>query len=902
MNATYRLQLTPGFRFEEVRQLLPYWRRLGVTHLYLSPISESRKHSTHGYDVTDHNQVREALGGADGFESLRQAAVDAGLELILDFVPNHAGVGPGNQSWQDVLSYGPHSPFTSMFDIDWAPLKQELKEKLLLPFLGQPYGRVLDGGEVKLVCQGGRLWAGYFNQRFALRPESYADVLEELLPRIERTDAYWTVKELVDAYRSVLAGERERAEALHERFAALPDEVVGPLEEALAAFEGQRLHALLEQQFWRLSYFKAAGYEINYRRFFDINELVGLRMEDPEVFFSAHRQLGQLCLQEGISGVRIDHIDGLSDPHSYLERLREIGARHIWVEKILAPGEILPDAWPVEGTTGYEFLNDVLRLLNWPGGRIRLEREFRRVVDDTPYVDVVNESKQLVMATTLAGELFRLAYSLDRLSEADYHTRDFTLEAMREALGQVVAAFGCYRTYIPHESERAKDVIKAAIHEAKQRSPAFENSVYDFIEDVLLGRIAAELEDTRMAWVARFQQYCAPVAAKGVEDTAFYRFAPLLALNEVGGEPDHFAQEPQAIHAHARFRALRYPRNLLATATHDHKRGEDTRMRMLALSQLGNDWHKLMRQLERARRRHKGERGPDSSDAYIFYQTLVALWKTASLADLTERIAAYMVKASREAKRSTNWINPDLAYEADLDRFVRGMMNDRWVGRAVTPLAAQLAHHGFFNSITQLILKLTSPGVPDIYQGCEIFDHSLVDPDNRHPVDYALREEMLDQLEPMLAQPDPAGLRVLIDTLDPKFKFYVTACLLRFRGQMAAPFAGGYQSLALEGQAEDFAFAYAREGGGQTVAVIVPRFSLILQNRGGVGDTRVILPQAGPWREVLTGNTFEVQDDSGTLAVAALPLPWAVLYAATRVDDAGGATGSLGTLGASDSS
>lgn len=553
VNATYRLQLEPTFGFHQVRALIPYLQRLGISHLYLSPVTEAPLGSSHGYDVVDHNALRQELGGEDGFEALREACVTAGLAIVLDFVPNHAGVGPTNIYWQDVLCYGPHSTYATYFDVDWAPLKPELEEKLLLPFLGCPYGQALDGNEISVVWQDGRLAGAYFDHRFALRPESYATVLEELLPALERTDSYWEAKELLEAYSTIGADERDRAEALRERFAALAQHV--PLTEVLTQFGGLKLHELLEQQFWRLSYWKTAGYEINYRRFFDINGLVALRMEEPEVFFDAHRLLGNLLRREGVAGVRIDHVDGLVDPHSYLQRLRELGARQIWVEKILAPGEILPPEWPVEGTTGYEFLNDVLRLMNYPEGAVALDRVYRRVVgNDTSYADTVVACKRLVIATKLSADLSRLGYELDRLSEADYRTRDFTLGALTEALTEVIAAIGRYRTYLPHHAEEATRVIKEAVQAGQRRNPAFEPLAYSFIREVLLYAIREDLVEQRAAWVGRFQQYTAPVAAKGVEDTAFYRYVRHIALNEVGGEPDRFSDRPEVFHAHARFR------------------------------------------------------------------------------------------------------------------------------------------------------------------------------------------------------------------------------------------------------------------------------------------------------------------------------------------------------------
>lgn len=873
MNATYRLQLRPEFGFAEARALIPYLKQLGISHLYLSPITQARKDSSHGYDVTDHNEIRAQLGGEEGLEALREAAVDAGLGLVIDIVPNHAGVGPRNVSWQDLLSYGPHSPSTTTFDVDWQPLKAELERKLLLPFLGQTYGAALDSGEIRLVCERGRLFAAYFDHRFALRPESYAEVLEALLPRMERTEIYWTVKELFEAYASITAEERERAEALHERFMAMSEALPQAMESALAPFTGERLHALLERQYWRLSYWKTAGYEINYRRFFDINELVALRMEVPEVFFGAHRKLGQLLLQPGIDGVRVDHVDGLADPHDYLKRLREIGARHIWVEKILAPREILPEDWPVEGTTGYEFMNDVLRLLCWPGGEQILDRVFRRVVGNESYADVVHTCKQLVMVSNLAGELFRLAYGLDRISEADYHTRDFTFEGLRDALGHVIGGFSRYRSYLPYDPEEAEGVIKAAVNEGRRRSAAFEPSVYTFIENVLLGRIDDSLEEARMAWVERFQQYCAPVAAKGVEDTAFYRYVRLAALNEVGGEPDHFSQEPQVFHAHARFRAMRYPSNLLATATHDHKRGEDTRMRMLALSEFPEEWARLVRMFERARRRHSGEHGPSDTDAYLFYQCLIAQWDASPVDELADRLVDYTRKASRESKLATNWLTPDETYERELEAFVRGMVKDRWVRRALMPLGRQVARHGFLNGLSQLVLKLCTPGVPDFYQGCELLDLSLVDPDNRRPVDYAYRQSLLEDMQPLLDAPDLQVLERLLSSDDPRLKLYLMARLLRLRAEEPALFQSGYQPLNVDGDAAEHAFAFGRGDQDLTLAVVVTRYSHVLESRDGWQNTRLSLPAAGEWLEVLSGRRFA---SDGSLYLSEMPLPWGV--------------------------
>lgn len=875
MLATYRLQLQPDFGFAEVEALIPYFTRLGVSHLYLSPVMEARSGSTHGYDVIDHNAIRGELGGAGAFEQLAQAAHRAGLSLLIDYVPNHAGVGPHNTYWQDVLAYGPASLYAPYFDIDWNPIKPELQGKILLPFLGRPYGEVLDGGELALAYDDGRFYATYYENRYALNPGSYAAILAAALPDLERTDTYWDLKDLADAYASLRREERDKAEALRPRLArVLERTTLGP---ALEAFSEAALHELLEEQFWRLSYWKTAGYEINYRRFFDINGLVALRMEDERVFWDAHRLLGELLAFEGVDGVRIDHVDGLFDPHAYLQRLRSLGAAHIWVEKILAHGETIPDEWPVEGTTGYEFMNDVMGVLLRPDGEIPLDKVYQRYVPEaSSFADTVHESKMLVMETMLSSELFRLSYELDRISEADYHTRDFTLEALREALTEVVAVFDRYRTYVPYDTDDAREIVRAAVHRARQRRPVAEPTVYDFVGRVILGDVREHLSETQRAWVGRFQQYTAPLAAKGVEDTAFYRFLRLVALNEVGGEPDHFGLAPQAFHARARFRAFRYPRNLLATATHDHKRGEDTRMRLIVLAEAPDRWEATVRALDEIGADHRSEEGPSRADAYLFFQILVALWHGADHDALPDRLWQYMQKASRESKCHTSWIHPEAAYEESLEAFIRGVLADERTGAAVEELSTLLAGYGFFNSLSQLVLKMTTPGVPDLYQGAELLDVSLVDPDNRRPVDYEHRRQLLEEMKDLLESPEPAPLQAWIDAQDERVKLYMTAALLRLRRAHPCLFAGDYQPLHGEGPAADHWLAFARTHEKEAALVLVPRFPVSWPDHR---DLEIELPhnlEGRRWRDVLSGATVEA---GPRVATRDLPLPWAVLVA-----------------------
>ncbi|WP_263785059.1 malto-oligosyltrehalose synthase [Salinibacter grassmerensis] len=873
MTATYRLQLTPDFGFAEVEALVPYLKALGVSHLYLSPITEARPGSTHGYDVVDHTQVRAAFGGREGFESLRETAAEAGLGLVLDFVPNHAGVGPDNEEWQDVLAYGRHSAYAHHFDIDWAPLKPELQGKVLLPFLGDTYGTVLDDGGIGLSYEDGTFYATYYEHRFALSPRTYPTVLNALLPQFERTEAYFDLQDVRDALAELAPDARDRAAALCRRLDAV-DVTFDP--EALNdLLDRDTLHELLEAQHWRLAYWKTAGREINYRRFFTINDLVGLRMEDEDVFWETHRLLGDLLAEEAVDGVRIDHIDGLFDPHEYLGRLKDLGADRIWVEKILAPHETLPEEWPVEGTTGYDFLNDAMGALLYPKNEEALRRTYRRAVPDAQdYETAVYHSKLLVIEQMLSSELTRLSQELDRLSEADYHTRDVPRAALREALREGIAALDRYRTFLPHTPDTAREVIEEALHRALQRNPAAEPIVYAFVEHAILGELRADLHGGQRDWVGRLQQYTGPVAAKGIEDTALYRYVPLTALNEVGSEPGAFGTHDHAVHARNRFRAREYPETLLTTATHDHKRGADTRMRLLGIAERPERWAEVVASLTELGDDHRGPHGPSDKDAYLFFQTLAALWTDArgtppaagARDDLADRIAAYMEKAAREAKQQTSWINPDTDYEADLKAFVRGVTTDPETPTVLNDFAVRLAEAGFANRLSQLAMKCTAPGVPDVYRGTEGADLSLVDPDNRRPVDWEARRSALNALGPLLSDPSVAAVQDLFADPDPRAYLYLTARLLRWRrSHSALAAAEGYVELTPEGDGASNGFAFGRFTGPEddpdaALLTVVARYPLA-HNRDAPASFP--LPETLAkrcWTDVLTGTSIDAVD------------------------------------------
>ena len=875
VRATYRLQLTPDFTFAEAEALVPYFARLGVSHLYLSPITEAVPGSTHGYDATDLTAVRSELGGRDGFESLRAAAVQAGLGLLLDFVPNHAGAHAANERWQRTLAHGPHAE-PQFFDIDWASEGGSENGKVLLPFLGDSYGDALDGGEITLVCEGGRLFAAYYEHRFALRPDRYADALEEALPHTHGT--------LLGEYRALAPGDD--AEDLRPRLKELAERE--DLNAHLQNLQGPALHDLLEDQHWRLTHWRTAQADLNYRRFFQINDLVALRQEDDAVFEDTHRLLAELTAEKGVDGVRIDHVDGLADPQGYLEKLRDdLGIAHVWVEKILAEGETLPAAWPVEGTSGYAFMNDAMHVLTDPAGEAPLTETYETLVPSAaPFAEEVRAGKSDAMDTTLAADRRRLARGLKALADRDYHTRDLPQPVLDDVLTAVTAAFDRYRTYLPRGKEQAAAVLDDAIAEAQQYAPFPDRAPYAFLKSVVLGDVDDALREDALAWTRRFQQFTAPVAAKGVEDAAFYRYNRLAAHAEVGGEPDHFGLSKAAFHRRCRFRTEYCPQTLLATATHDHKRGEETRARLIALAERPDDWHGVAGELADIGRRHAGDYGPHPADAYLFYQILAALWPEREGDDFVERLTDYMEKAVREAKRETRWIDADADYEADVEAFVRGVAGDPATADALRALPQHLAADGFFTGLSQLLLKTLTPGVPDFYQGRELPDTSLVDPDNRRPVDYDRRRALLDELlDEGDARPTADTVRQWTQEQDEHAKLFFTACLLRLRQQHPPLFAeGSHTPLDVEPPEDDSGdadvwIAFARRHEKQTLVAAVPRFP----RRWRVNhDAALTLPStlAGQsLTEVLSGQTVE-PDAGGTLALDALPLPWAVLMPA----------------------
>ena len=900
--ATYRLQFHKDFTFRHAREIVDFLADLGVSHLYASPILTARPGSTHGYDIVNHNQLNPELGTREDFDALVAALHDKGMGLILDIVPNHMGVGgKDNAWWLDVLEWGEDSPYAGFFDIDWNTNRRGLKGKVLLPVLGDQYGKVLAAGEIKLAFdpEDGTFSAWYYVHRFPIDPRDYPRILAaargEAGSLAELTKAFRALKSTAaqDAYRE--------AKSLKQKLAAFAREdgdVAEPLSAAADALNGtagnleswMKLHELLEAQSYRAAYWRVAADEINYRRFFNINDLAGVRVELRELFEESHRLIFRMVEDGQVQGLRIDHIDGLFDPKEYCERLQARAGRpgepaYVVVEKILAPHERLPEDWPIAGTSGYDTLNVINGVFVDPSGEARLDRFYRRYTGRTQSFDeVLYESKKRIMQVNLASEMNVLANELHRLSNSWLPTRDFTLRGIRDALEEVLAYFPVYRSYVTPDglSEQDRRHIEWAVAQAKKRSTAADVTVFDFIQGVLTGGLAQEngyssQEVFRIAMKA--QQVSGPVMAKGMEDTAFYRYFRLISLNEVGGEPRRFGISLSAFHHINRERLAKWPLDMLASSTHDTKRGEDARARINVLAEIPGEWGRRVLAWTRMNRsrRAKTEEGqiPEPNHEYLFYQTLLGAWPLDSAPDdadamraFAERVDAFMQKAVREGKERSGWANPNQAYEEALSRFVRATLEVSSTNPFPADFAQFVEHLGRFgavNSLAQTLLKLTIPGVPDTYRGSDLWDLSLVDPDNRRPVDYDLRRRLLTQVpEPAL---DDGKLRPISDLRenwrDGREKLFLIRCVLALRQQHPHLFAKGeYLPLLASGERSDHVCAFARALGDVRIVVAVPRFLAKLgannapDNAPALADAALAIP-TGSYRNVFTGERLD---------------------------------------------
>jgi len=934
--ATYRLQFNKNFTFRQAREIVAYLHHLGISDAYASPYFQAGAESLHGYDITDHNKLNAAIGSREDYDAWVAELHAHGMGQIVDFVPNHMGINdPQNTWWQDVLENGPSSLYAPYFDIDWRPLKTDLHDKVLLPILGDQYGRVLERGELQVRFDGGSFSLTYFDHVFPIAPGTYRYILElalENLAEFRDEDFYAEFQSIRTALEYLprrtetnpgrikeRAREKEIIKKRLERRCAEAPQVQRAIEKAVETINGHvgdprsfdRLDELLNAQSYRLAFWRVAAEEINYRRFFDVNDLAAIRVELPEVFDAAHKLLFELVASDAVSGLRIDHPDGLYRPLEYFEKLQSRCAKalrvplpkdgraiYLIVEKILTGDEQLPQNWPVHGTTGYDFANQVAGVLVDHNAEGAITKIFKRFISHSLHFGhLVYAKKRLVMRISLANEVNVLGNMVDRLSEQNRWFRDYTLEALARAVRETIACFPVYRTYLePGKpvSEEDRAVIERAVAAAKRRNPAIEESVFNFLLDLLLFRFPENLDEEQRAahaqFVLKFQQFTGPITAKGLEDTVFYIYNRLAALNEVGGEPQLFGLSVETFHQRNLRRERDWPASLLATSTHDSKRSEDVRARMLAISEIPQLWGRSLQKWRTTNRRFKKQideaEAPDAGEEYLLYQTLLGTWPVdldgapvSSVGqEFVTRIQRYMAKALKEAKLNTSWIQPNENWDDAMREFVARILEPGPRNKFLPiflPVAAEIARLGAINSLAQTAIKLTTPGVPDIYQGTEIWDDSLVDPDNRRPIDYARRREMLAQIEKVsaneLMQCWPNG----------RIKMRLTQRLLHLRRENPELFReGNYESLNFGGELAECAIGFARRHGDRAIIVIVPRLSSQV-GFPPVGDrwqdTHVLLSsQLTGLRDVFCDRELRVKNSQLRLTEAMSQLPFAV--------------------------
>jgi (1->4)-alpha-D-glucan 1-alpha-D-glucosylmutase len=1083
--ATYRLQFHAGFPFADAAAIADYLQALGISHVYASPYTRARSGSMHGYDVCDHNQLNPELGGDEGYRNFIAALRRHDLSHILDVVPNHMAAGHDNPWWRDVLENGPNSPYSGFFDIDWHPVKDELENKVLIPILGSQYGEALEAGQLQIEHVEGGFVVKYYDRNLPFGPKTAIPILTHRLNELRQllgddSETFHEYQSIITALehlppptattpKAVLERQREK-EIIKRRLRELEarePQIAAFIAENLAVINGtvgepesfDRLDRLLQAQSYRLCHWRAASDEINYRRFFDINDLAALCIEKPEAFHAVNDLIGRLLEEGDVDGLRIDHVDGLYAPEEYLWRLHylylarrihrqlradaeleqesnvwevrlnatpqaeanagdsdgsgvalaapvaeaakpyhlgpellrtvcnRLGLRpprpadvaavfgsgfhevaefeawqsdesaeadrpsesaatshvasqnaplYVLVEKILGPDEPLPESWPVAGTTGYDFTHLLNSLLIDPEGATAVERQYLRFTGETRrFHDVVRECKRLIVRFSMASELQMLAHRMNRLSEQHRKSRDFTLNALRYALREVLASFPVYRTYPGPDgvSERDARFVNRAVSVAKRRNRSIDPATFDFIRDILLLKHPPGLSEAhiraREEFAGKFQQVTSPVMAKGVEDTAFYVYSPLASANEVGGEPTSAVCGISSFHAQNSHRALRQRRGLLTTTTHDTKRTEDVRARIDVLSEIPKQWSAAVNRWSRLTRAWKqevdGAPAPAPADEYLFYQNLLGVWPAGPLKDaqresLIERLQLYMEKATREAKQRTSWINPNAEYDQAVRQFVAQCLGGGRENRFLTHFAAfhkRIAAAGYYTALSQTVLKLLCPGVPDIYQGQELWDFSLVDPDNRRPVDYARRRALLEQVQAgwntRVEQRAEFAAELARLPHDDRLKLFVVWRLLGLRRSYASLFESGeYLPLSVSGLQSDrlaaFAWRAVAKGSAEAstnadpdgapptppqIVVAVPRRWLKLTGDAELDDVTELCEQAEhawtdaeieipgaagrTFRHVFTGEEFTPSSDRLAMAGISTRFPIAVL-------------------------
>ena len=920
ISATYRLQFNKDFSFQDATKLLDYFSELGITHLYASPILRSRSGSKHGYDVIDSARLDPELGTETDFFTLQTELRNRGMGLVLDIVPNHMSAGSENSWWMDVLEHGPESVYSSYFDVDWHPPSPTLDSKILLPVLGRPFAEVLESGEFKLNFSDGRLFIQYFDSLFPLAPKTYAAILAKNIEQLrdelgEDSTAYQEYSGIVSAF-SVLAspatvmpgeaGEKGlRFEALCERLRQLVSanaDVDKFLRERLAEFAGHAndpassspMERLLADQFYVLSYWQNVNEEINYRRFFTITDLVGMRVEDSQVFDATHGLILRLARQDPVDGLRIDHIDGLRDPLAYLNRLREHLAGEsaatrdvaLFVEKILARTERLPRDWPVSGTTGYDFLNALNAIFVDPKGAKCIEEIYDGFVGKKfVYADVLYQKKKLVMSTLLGVEMRSLAHQLSLLANKDRYARDLPRSDLTQALFETTAHVPVYRTYTRNLEVSHQDVkiIEHAIDEARARKFYLQPAHFDFVRDVLLVKnrphLSPEQREARLNFVMRWQQFTGPLMAKTFEDTFLYVYNPLVSLNDVGGDPRPSAAVASNFSRFIADRRKQWPNSMNATTTHDTKRSEDVRARINVLSEIPGQWKERLELWSKLNAKNKtqvdGQQVPDRNEEIFLYQTLLGIWPTDARGDASfvERLQAYAIKAMREAMVHTRWTLPNTTHENALKKFVASILKPGEGNaflRDFIPFQQSIAYSGMVNGLSQALVKIISPGIPDFYQGSELWDLRLVDPDNRQPVDFAKRTSMLETLRQQPNGSASLAAELAHNWQDGSVKLYAIWKALNFRRERSELFSkGDFLELKAIGPYTEHTLPMLRHYKREWAVLITPRWLARAQETPAKGesgalwkDTRVELPGSAPssWENIFTGEKISSAD------------------------------------------
>ncbi len=853
----YRLQLHAGFTFADASRAAAYLKDLGVSHVYCSPYLQSAKGSQHGYDVVDQQRVDKEIGGEDGHQQFCAVLKDLGLGQVLDIVPNHMATGPENRYWGDVLENGPSSRFANWFDVDWNSSEAKLQNKVLIPVLGDQYGRVLSAGQLTIQYDGESFQARYMDHIFPLSPNSLAIPLSMAAEGIDAPTLCFIADTLArlplpGPNESPLQAARHRDKTvlyeLLQRFCAENPKGAESIAKAITRLNEDQdaLDSILNLQNYRLAYWRTADQEIGYRRFFDINTLIGVRVERPSVFNATHLRIIDWLRNGVIDGVRVDHPDGLRDPEEYFARLRN-SAPNAWIlaEKILQPGEFLRGSWPIDGTTGYDFLNVCNRLLIHNGGLNEISDIYAKFTGESQDFETLAHAKKLaVQQEALGSDVNRLTQLFVEICENNRDRRDYTRTEIRRAIREVAACFGTYRGYVAPQrnqvTEEDRIEITKAVSIAKTQRTDLDPELFDFIADVLSLQTRGEKETE---FLLRFQQFTSPVMAKGMEDTVFYCFNRMIGLNEVGGAPDRNGLSADEFHIYCSKMHAEHPHTMNTLSTHDTKRSDDVRARLAVLTEVSGTWRGVLRKWSRMNRQFKASQFPDSNTEYFIYQTLVGAWPISK-----ERMIAYMEKASREAKQHTSWTQQNTEFENAQKHFVEGILDSSEFITEIENFVAQILQAGRINSLAQTLMKCTAPGVPDTYQGSELWDLRLVDPDNRGPVDYEIRRSLLAELQ--------AGIPIeeilkRIDSGMPKLWTIYKALHLRRERPDLFDASSSYSPIRVDGSRKEHLIAYLRGG---SVAVIVSRWNVRLG--GNFGSTVLELPE-GHWNHLLTGESFK---------------------------------------------